>query len=113
VKYIPLRAESDPEGGTLDWRDISRQVIRRPLDMQKGADVDEMRKGIRLLDAIDAAEGDWLALEDADWEHLKEKVLKFAWGVVARPALRYIDDVVGAADKPSVNGLLVESVEPA
>lgn len=113
MKYVQLRVEQDSEGVTLDWREVTRSIIRRPLDMQKGAEIEEIRKGIRVLDAVDQAEPNLLGLEDADWEHLKEKTLKFAWGVVDRRVLQYIDDVLGATEKPTLNGVFEELREPA
>jgi hypothetical protein len=87
------------------WADVIRQVIRRPLDGQKGADLDEIRRGIHVLDALDAAD-QVLELEDADWEHLKQKTLAMQWAFVDRRIITFIDDVTGAQEQVTLNAQL-------
>jgi hypothetical protein len=108
VKRIVLRVIPDdrfapdtPEyaANTLDWSEAIRQVIRRPLDPQRGASIDELRKGIRVFDALDRANGtNELELEDADWEHLREKTQGMQWAFVDRRVLAFIEDVLSGAD---------------
>jgi len=110
VKRILLRSIPDPraplssdpgyEAGRADWRSMVEQAVRIPLDREKGANIDEMRKSIRILDALDAAQDDVLTLEDADWEFLKTKVEKCPWGIVDRRILAFCDDVLEATDSP-------------
>jgi hypothetical protein len=95
MKHIPMRELPSAEYGDVTSREVILQVVRRPLDPQKGADVEEMRKGIRILDALDRANGE-LELEDADWEHLKAKTLAMPWGMVDRRILQFIEDVIDA-----------------
>lgn len=96
----PRLTPGDPlwEPNRVDYRDIIENAIRFPLDRQTGATVDEMRKGIRILDALDRAQGDVLELEDADWDFLKQKVEKFPWAGTDRRFLRFYDDVTGATE---------------
>ncbi|HYW86332.1 MAG TPA: hypothetical protein VFB50_01070 [Chloroflexota bacterium] len=102
----PRFAVGDPqyEANRVDYRAIIEQAIRMPLDRNVGATIDEMRKGIRVLDALDAAtaigaETDAvLELEDADWEHLKHKVEKMPWVMVDRRLVQFYDDIIGATD---------------
>lgn len=89
MKQIPLKTLDD-----IDYRELIVQVVRVPLDRQQGATIDEMRRGIRVLDALDRADGT-LELEDADWEHLRDKVRHFPWGMVDRRLLEFCDDVEG------------------
>jgi len=91
MKRVVLRTMPDQNYGTLSWADIVQQVIRRPLD-GRGADIDELRRGIRVLDALDAANGS-VELEDADWEHLRQKVQAMQWGFVDRRIVQFVDDV--------------------
>lgn len=77
---------------------IVEQAIRIPLDRQNGATIDEMRKGIRVLDALDATRDDVLELEDADWEFLKSKVERYPWAGTDRRFLQFYDDITGATD---------------
>jgi hypothetical protein len=87
MKRIVLRLQDD-----LDWAQIIREVIRRPLDPKSGADIDEIRRGVRVLDALDQADGA-LELEDADWEHLKIKTLAMPWAIIDKRILEFVDDV--------------------
>jgi hypothetical protein len=106
MKRIPLRSLADPHDATsvIDYRAVIEQCLRVPLDRQTGATIDEMRKSIRILDALEVA-SDTLALEDADWEFLKRKVDAMPWAVVDRRIVRFHDDIVGASDE-SINGLV-------
>jgi hypothetical protein len=90
MKRIPLRVQED-----LDWAQIMREVIRRPLDPKSGADIEEIRRGVRVLDALDHANGT-LELEDADYEHLKQKTLVMPWAMIDKRILEFVDDVTGA-----------------
>jgi hypothetical protein len=94
---------SDPDGSVFESADIMRQIIRRPQDQQKGADIDEMRRGIRVLDALDKCDSSTLELEDADWEHLRDKARIMAWAIVDRRLLTVVEDVLDAQEKLTLN----------
>ena len=95
MKHVPLRSLDDEELGAIRTADVVRQVIRQPLNREKGADIEELRKGIRIFDALDAANGS-LELEDADWEHLVSKLKAMQWGLVDRRLVQIVDDVLKA-----------------
>jgi len=104
VKAIRLRTvQSGPSDveGELEWAEIIRQVIRKPADPTKGIEIDEMRKSIRVLDALGKSNG-VLELEDADWEHLKVKTLAMQWGIVDGRIVRFVDEVLEATETPPV-----------
>jgi hypothetical protein len=106
------RGDSQWEANWIDYRTMIEQVIRVPLNRQTGATIEEMRKGIRVLDALDRTIGDApLELEDADWQHLKDKTENMPWAMVDRRILQFTDDVTGATDTVSdrapANGRLV------
>ena len=89
------------EQNLVDYRALVEQAIRVQLDRDKGASIDEMRKGIRVLDALDdhrCIGSDVLELEDADWEHLKQKVEKLPWAMVDRRFIQFHDDITAASD---------------
>ena len=109
MKQIPLRSLTDAPGDTLEWKAIITQVIRRPLNPQQGADIEEIRRGIRVLEALDHA-GLTLELEDSDWQHLCEKVKAMQWGVIDRRVVVFVDDVLGATDGTVSNGLISKAV---
>ena len=79
----------------IDYRVVIEQAVRVPLDRQNGATIDEMRRGIRILDALDRANGQ-LELEDADWDFLKQKVERMPWAQVDRRFVQFYDDVMQA-----------------
>lgn len=113
MKRIRLLSLADPrfpfgtelyEQNRVDYRAIIEQAIRVPLDRQQGASIEEMRKGIRILDALDrtifpSEREEILELEDADWEHLKLKVEKMPWAMVDRRFVQFSDDVTQATDE--------------
>jgi hypothetical protein len=90
MKRIPLEILGD-----VSYRTIIEQAVQLPLDRTTGATIDEMRKGIRVLDALEHANGT-LELEDADWEFLKAKVERMPWARVDRRFVQFYDDVMGA-----------------
>jgi hypothetical protein len=100
VKRIKLR-KIKLDGNELEWAEILRQVVQRPLDPQRGVDIDEMRKSIRLLDIIDASNG-VLELEDSDWEYLKSKTVAMQWAVIDRNIVKLVDEVVLATEEPAL-----------
>ncbi len=56
------------EGGTF----TSKRVLLEALSLPpQGCNIAEMRKRMRVMDALEAAQGDELTLEDADYELLK------------------------------------------
>jgi|SRR5215472_12076833 len=93
---------SDPnyEANRVDYRNLVEQAIRLPLDRNAGASIDEMRKGLRVLDALDAVKDGVLALEDADWEFLKTKVEKMPWAITDRRFVQFYDDIHDATEAP-------------
>ena len=108
MKRIPLRSVPDerfplgtPEfsANMLSYSEAIRQIIRRPLDQQKGADIEEIRKGIRILDALDSPKDNILELEDADWNHLVEKTNAMQWAFVDKRILALIDTILNATDQ--------------
>lgn len=95
MKHIPLKTLPDPRLGDIVYQDVLREVVRRPLDVQRGASIEEMRQSIRVLDAIDAANGT-LELEDSDYQHLKQKLNSMQWNVADKRIVTLYDDVMGA-----------------
>lgn len=93
MKTIPLKTLGpQPE---IVYADVLREVVRRPLNPQTGADIAEMRQSIRVLDALESANGS-LTLEDADYQHLKMKLEAMPWNVIDRRIVQLIDDVSNA-----------------
>jgi uncharacterized Fe-S cluster-containing radical SAM superfamily enzyme len=95
MKQIPLKELVDGQGPPIVYADVLREVVRQPLDRQRGVSIVEMRQSIRVLDALEAANGT-LQLEDADYLHLKAKLEGMQWTLVDRRLLQLIEDVLGA-----------------
>src|SRR4030095_6591706 len=95
MKKIPLKTLPDPRLGDIVYQDVLGEAVRPPLDVQRGASIEEMRQSIRVLDAIDAANGT-LDLEDSDYQHLKQKLAAMQWNVVDRRLVQLVEDVEGA-----------------
>lgn len=93
MKIIELK-RLGPEP-VVDYVEVFGNVIRRPLNPQTGADISEMRQSLRVLDALDKANG-YLELEDADWEHLKLKLHAQPWNVIDQRIIDLVDEVDNA-----------------
>jgi len=102
VPHPKFLSPSDPgyEMNRLDYRDTIENAVRAPLDRQTGATIDEMRKGIRILDALDASKNDVLELEDADWDFLRAKVERLPWAFTDRRFIQFYDDIMQATEAP-------------
>jgi hypothetical protein len=95
LKKIPLVAPGG-EKGELDYRVYIEGGIKQPLD-GKAVWIDEMRKSVRLLNALEKAwNKDSVEFEDADFDYLclKIKAMKFNW--VDRAFEQFVDDVLGS-----------------
>jgi hypothetical protein len=89
MKKIVLR-----DGAQFKSRDVIRIVVER-TDSERGIGIPEMRKRLRILDALDSADGE-LTLEDADWELLKGLIARFPFAVAHREIVQVSDDVENA-----------------
>jgi hypothetical protein len=88
MKLIPLR-----DGATFNSRAILAQVAG--VSTQRALSVEEIRRRVRILDALDAS-ADHLLLEDADHAALTEALAGFPFAVAHRELLQIIDDVLDA-----------------
>lgn len=94
MKHIPLKTLPDRylSGPDIEYAQVLREVVGRPLNAQQGVGIAEMRQSLRMLDAIDAANGT-LELEDEDYALLLEKLLAMSWNRVDKRIIQMIDDV--------------------
>lgn len=96
MKLIPLRQTSLG----LKTLDIIQAVMQQPSPGQ-GIDVATLRARCRVLDAVEVqASGDKLHLEDADYDTLKNAVLRFQFGLASKDLLGIVDDIVEATNPP-------------
>jgi len=96
MKHILLKTVQTTIAGkatSVHYRDQIQEVMSTASP--QGATLDEMRRSIRVLDAVEALEGSAkvLELEDADFEYMKQRVLATKWPVIDRALLQFVEDV--------------------
>ncbi|MCV0426194.1 MAG: hypothetical protein K5905_12025 [Roseibium sp.] len=84
-------------GVHLDYADVVENVAK--VSPQGGMDLAQMRRHMRILDQLEAADG-VLVLEDNDHVLLSKLVKEHRWGVVDKNVVTFCDDVMKA---PSEN----------
>jgi hypothetical protein len=92
MKSIELRSSDE-------WDDkiILRAVAEQSSD-PRGMDYAHVRRSIRLLDALDAADRT-LELEDADHAYLVERLASFRWARADRRIVDLVERVKAAPDR--------------
>ena len=99
MKTIPLKSVQltmpSGEEKTLSYWEQLQGTMRQPMNVQQGADVEELRKSIRILDVLDNTDRDaeFLELEDTDHEYLVTKVTATKFTFVAPELVQFVDDV--------------------
>ena len=96
MRTIPLKVIPLTMGDQviqLSYRHQLAEIMRQPA--KQTADLDEVRKSIRVLDALAAAPADAkvLDLEDADYEYMRERVLSAHWPVIDQAIVTFTEDV--------------------
>ena len=92
MKTIELKELEATGGMKLNYKDEMVTILRTPVDRNAGADIEEMRRSIRVLDALDKADGT-LELEDADFDYLKSRMLNAKFAMVDPAIVQFVDDV--------------------
>jgi hypothetical protein len=96
MKYVRLRLD-DPQLNTL----VILRVVANTQEPNKGITAEEMRSRIRLLDALDQANGKepsptYLRFEDSDFNLLQKLMKTTQFAIVDRRIVEVADDVAGA-----------------
>jgi hypothetical protein len=76
------------EGETYKSRQVLADVVRLT---PQGVDIEDMRRRLKVLDAIEAAQGDDLTLEDAQFDLLKTCFITFRFGIVHKELIAIAD----------------------
>lgn len=95
MKNIPLKTVEVPIDGQpkkLSYKAQLIEILRTP-SASNGADYDEVRRSIRILDKLDETKGDTLQLEDADFEYMKQRVLNARWPLIDKYVMAFVEDV--------------------
>lgn len=113
MKQIVLKTIEGTHDGKplkINYKSQLVEIMGVPMNPNRGADVNEMRHSIRVLDALDAlgqapppaplhlypnGEGgeSVLELEDADFEHMKQCVMAYPWPLKNRLIVEFVNDV--------------------
>ncbi len=95
MKSVPLKVVEINEENNLDYKNELRTILITPEDRQAGANIEQMRLAIRVLDVLDVLDedADVLELEDADYEYLQGRVQNARFGMVHPAIVQFIDDV--------------------
>jgi len=100
MKRIPLKkvpvSRSDGSEAVLDYKEQLEFIVKVPRDAKVGMDINEIRGALRVLEALEKAEEDWVDFEDADYNFLMEKVRVARFGIVHPAIVQFVDDVTGA-----------------
>jgi hypothetical protein len=107
MKRIPLKTievKLDGKPTRISYRAQLIEILRLPSD-PRGSDYEEVRRSLRVLDALaqeqpaDAPTIDgapFLELEDADFEYMKQRVLHARWPFIDKFVMEFIEDVTSA-----------------
>jgi hypothetical protein len=100
MKTIKLRPEIVSGNERISSAGVLRLVAAN--SPQKALSVDEMRRRVRILDALDNLPNDAesMHLEDEDVKTLIAAIDAFPWASANRHLLAIIDDVIKAEPKP-------------
>lgn len=71
--------------------------METPADQQRGASIDEIRKSIRVLDALEAASGT-VQLEDADFDYLVQRVKTAKFTSNNQVFIDFVEDIEKAGE---------------
>lgn len=88
--------DGKPTDSFITTADVIRAVANQP-GSGGGVSVTDLRKRVRLLDAVDAAENGFVRLEDADHEFLARLVNNFQFGLASRELLAVVDGILNPA----------------
>jgi hypothetical protein len=95
MKTIELKTVEMPtdDGKTinLSYRMQLYEIMRTPPE-GKGADYDDIRRSLRIMDLLDKP-GEAITLDEADFEYMKKRVLAIRWPMINKAVAQFIEDV--------------------
>ncbi len=98
VKLFSFEAGDSVPGGLK-----SAELIKGSLKFSEGGvDLEELRKRVRILDALDATKDSNLLLEDADHAKLVEVVKAQKWRIASAELLQVLEAITEAKEPPAV-----------
>jgi len=84
----------------VDAKHSSKDVFKLVAENspQKQISVSDMRKRVKLLEALENSSSETLVVEDAEWQMLKQALEEFPWSQASKQLLDIIDDVIDAKE---------------
>ena len=98
MKQIPIKkhelAKNDDKE-QLTTLDLVKAVVSSKSSPMEGFEISEVRKRLRILDAVDAThkESTVLELEDADFDYLAKLANSHKWPVIDRMIVEFADSL--------------------
>ena len=92
MKEIKLKILGKGTKEQLDYKTLIKTIAQTPGNAQAGLSLDEVRKGVRILEALEKAT-DILKLEDEDYKLLCEKLETFKFGLAHKNIIEFADDI--------------------
>ena len=112
VEFTQLDADPDDKADVLDYRVLMIQIAKAPADFRGGSDIDEIRKSMLVLDALDEADGKGsVILEDAWWRTLRDKAKSFRFRFAHRVIVDFMDAIEQAETVKAAEAKAPESAE--
>ena len=95
MKQIELKSVKFPDDSDFSYKEAIQIILARPGNPQAGANYEEMRKVLPILDKVDAANG-VLVLEDAEHTELMNRAKNMPYRVINKTILDFLDSIVTA-----------------
>lgn len=89
VKTISFEVENAKE-----YKNLLKNTIGAAPE--QGYTIDQVRMGIKVLDKIEASTDEKLALEDAEYAFVRERIESIKWSVATPQVIAFYDAVTGA-----------------
>lgn len=96
LKTVPFVAFDADQ--TLDYKMLIGTLMETPENPQAGAGIDEIRRSIRVLDALEGANGA-VNLEDADYEYLVRRVKTAKFTSSNQVFIDFVEDIQKAGNQ--------------
>lgn len=97
MREIELKVLERGQPTQLDYKALIQTIISTPANPQAGLLLDEVRRGVRVLNIVEKADG-VLKLEDADHTYLEKKLKTFKFAKAHKNIIEFADDIKNAKE---------------
>ena len=99
LKQLPM---TRPDGVeiVLDYWVQLNSTMRMPMNAQGGADIEEIRSSIRVIDVLEKTgqDAEFVEFEDSDYEFLMTKVSATKYNIADAAIVQFVDDITKAGE---------------